>query len=124
VKVEKHWLRFSDNYLRNSGNEFLERFGTCFEEGYKSAEQADYVFKRPSLATEQQIPLKEIFDFEAFRTPSMWVRGYALIGKTDFSKLEFVKNYLTVCGLSEFTGDETEGRYAIVDCSGIKSITD
>jgi hypothetical protein len=50
----------------------------------------------------------------------MQARGYALIGRTDFNKLEFIKNYLAVCGLSEFAGGKTAGRYAVVDCLDIK----
>jgi hypothetical protein len=80
----------------------------------------DYVFHEPSWATEQQILLKKMLDFEAFRPPSRQTKGCALIGKTDFSKLEFVKNYFTACGLSETANNETDGCYAVVDCSGIK----
>jgi hypothetical protein len=114
------WLKFARNYLQNSNNEFLERVCDFLKEGYRGSEQADDIFKEPNWAAKQQILLKEMFDFEAFRSPSMRAKGCALIGKTGFSKLEFVKNYFAVCGLSEFTGDETAGHYAVVDCSVIK----
>jgi hypothetical protein len=119
-KEREKWLRLADNYLRNSDNEFLERFGAYLEEGYKGSEQAGYAFKEPSWATEQQTLVKEMFDFEAFRLPSMRVKGFALIGKTGFDKLELIKKYFEAAGLSEFSGDETECRYAVVDCSDIK----
>jgi hypothetical protein len=54
----------------------------------------------------------------------MRVKGCALIGKTDFSKRDFIKNYFKACGLSEFTNEETAGRYAIVDCFNIKEYDD
>jgi hypothetical protein len=120
-KQEKErWLKLADNYLRNSGNDFLEHFCDFLEEGYKDAKQSEYAFKNPSWATEKQVMLKKIFDFETFRLPSMRIKGCALIGKTDFDKLEFIKEYFKACGLSEFTDNEIEGRYAVVDCSGIK----
>jgi hypothetical protein len=117
---KERWLKFSDSYLRNSGSEFLELFCSFLEEGYGDSEQSGYTFKEPFWATEKQIMLKEMFDFEDFRLPSWQTKGFALIGKTDFNKLEFIKEYFEVCGLSEFTGDKTEGHYAVVDCSGIK----
>jgi hypothetical protein len=117
---KERWLKLVDNYLRNSGNEFLECFCDFLEEGYKDSGQADYVFKEPLWATKQQIVLKEMLDFEAFRLSSMQVKGYALIGKTDFNKLEFIKKYFEVCGLSKFASDKTAGCYAVVDCSDIK----
>jgi hypothetical protein len=120
-KAQKEiWLKFADNYLRNSGNEFLGCFSAFLKEGYKGSEQAEGVFNKPAWATKQQIALKYMLDFEAFRFPPVRVKGCALIGKTDFNKLEFIRKYFEVCGLSEFTGDETEGRYAVVDCSDIK----
>jgi hypothetical protein len=114
------WLKFARGYLEGSNNDFLEGFCDFLKKGYKDSDKADYIFNESSWATKQQVLLKEMLDFEAFRIPSMQAKGCALIGKTDFSKLEFIKNYLTICGLSEFTGDETIDRYAIVDCSGIK----
>jgi hypothetical protein len=114
------WLDLAGGYLRNSGNKFLELFRSFLKEGYKDSEQSGYVFKNPSRATEKQVMLKKMLDFEAFRIPSMQVKGFALLGKTDFNKLEFIKKYFETCGLSEFTGSETEGCYAVVDCSDIK----
>jgi hypothetical protein len=117
---KERWLRLADNYLRNSGNEFLERFCDFLEEGYRDSEQVEYAFKKPSWATEKQVMLKKMLDFEAFRLPSVRVKGFALIGKTGFDKLEYIKKYFEASGLSEFNGDETECRYAVVDCSDIK----
>jgi hypothetical protein len=120
-KREKEiWLGLADSYLRNSGSEFLKRFRDFLEEGYKDSEQAEYAFKKPSWTTEKLVMLKKMFDFETFRIPSMQVKGYALIGRTDFNKLELIKKYFEACGLSEFTGDKTVDRYAVVDCFGIK----
>jgi hypothetical protein len=118
-REKERWLRLADSYLRTSGNEFLEGFCHFLEEGYKNSKQADHIFHEPSWATERQILLKEMLDFEAFRSSSMQAKGCALIGKTVFNKLDFIKNYFMVCGLSEFTGGETAGRYVVVDCSGI-----
>jgi hypothetical protein len=115
------WLKMASSCLRDSDSKFLKGFCRFLEEGYKNSEQTNYVFKEPTWATEQQALLKKMFDFEAFKLPSMRAKGCALIGKTDFNKLEFIKNYFAVCGLSEFAGDETAGHYAIVDCSGVKS---
>jgi hypothetical protein len=117
---KERWLGLADNYLRNSGNEFLEYFCDFLKEGYKDSEQLEYAFKKPSWATEKQVMLKNMLDSEAFGFPSTQVKGFALIGKTDFNKLEFIKEYFIACGLSEFTGGETEGRYAVVDCSDIR----
>jgi hypothetical protein len=117
---KERWLRLADNYLRNSGNVFLEDFCGFLEEGYKDSEQAGYAFNKPTWATNQQLLLKYMLDFEYFRLPSMRVKGCALIGKTDFNKLKLIKEYFEACGLSEFTGDEIAGRYAVVDCSGVK----
>jgi hypothetical protein len=114
------WLKFVKNYIPGSNNEFLDCFCGFLEEGYKDSEQADYIFHEPSWATKQQLLLKEMLDFEAFRSPSMRAKGCALIGKTDFKKLDFIKNYFMACGLSELTGEEIAGRYAVVDCSDIK----
>jgi hypothetical protein len=114
------WVRLARNYLRDSDNEFLKDFATYLEEGYKDSEQAGCTFKEPSWATKQQILLKEILDFDAFRLPGFQNRGFALFGKTDFSKLEFLKAYFSVCGLSEFTGGEPARRYVIADCSEVK----
>jgi hypothetical protein len=50
----------------------------------------------------------------------MQAKGFALIGETGFDKLELIKKYFEAAGLSEFSGDETECRYAVVDCSDIK----
>jgi hypothetical protein len=119
-EMKEKWLKFSDSYLRGSGNEFLGRFYDFIVEGYKDSEQADYVFHEPAWATKQQVLLKDMLDFEAFRLPSWRAKGCALIGRTDFCKLEFVRNYFTACGLSEFAGDEAAGRYAVADCAGIK----
>jgi hypothetical protein len=114
------WIKFARGYLQGSSNAFLERFSDFIEEGYKNIGLAEYRFNEPSNATKQQILLKEMLDFEAFRDSSMQVKGCALVGKTEFSKLEFIKNYFTVCGLSEFAGDETADHYTVVDCSEIK----
>jgi hypothetical protein len=119
-RQKERWLSLAGNYLRNSGNEFLELFCEFLKEGYKDAEQSEYAFKKPSWATEKQVMLKNMLDSEAFGLPSVRDKGFALIGKTDFNKLEFIKEYFEACGLSEFIGDEAEGRYAVVDCSGIK----
>jgi hypothetical protein len=114
------WLKLADAYLRNSDNEFLKRFGDYLEEGYKGSKQMEYGFNEPSWATKQQTILKKMLDFEAVCIPSMQKKGCALIGKTDFNKLDFIKNYFEVSGLSEFTGNETAGHYAVVDCSNIR----
>jgi hypothetical protein len=118
------WLKFADNYLRNSGNEFLGRFSDFLKEGYRCSEKADYIFNKPSWATKQQIVLKDMLDFEAFKALSMQVKGCALIGGTNFDKLEFIKKYFEVRGLLEFTDNETAGHYAVVNCSDIKRHTD
>jgi hypothetical protein len=117
---KERWLGLADSYLRNSGNEFLELFCGFLEEGYKDLEQSEYVFKEPSWATEKQIMLKKALDFETFGVLFTQNKGFALIGKTDFNKLEFIKEYFEACGLSKFTGDGTKGHYAVVDCSEIK----
>jgi hypothetical protein len=119
-RQKEEWLGLAGGYPRNSSGEFLELFCDFLEEGYKDSEQSGYVFKNPSWAAEKQIMLKKTLDFEAFRIPSLQVKGFALLGKTDFNKLEFIKKYFETRGLSEFSGGEPEGRYAVVDCSGIK----
>jgi hypothetical protein len=118
------WLELVSGYLRDSDSEFLRSFSDYLEEGYKGQEQADYAFKEPSWSTKQQFLLKKMLDFEAFRLTPMQTKGCALIGKTDFDKLEFIKAYFKVLGLSEFAGNETEFRYAVVGCSGIKGYGD
>jgi hypothetical protein len=117
---KERWLGLAGSYLRNSGNEFLELFCSFLEEGYKDSEQSEYVFKEPSWATEKQVMLKKALDSEIFGIPSTQTKGFALIGKTDFNKLEFIKEYFEACGLSELIGDGTKDHYAVVDCSGIK----
>ena len=61
-----------------------------------------------------------MLDFEAFRIPAMRKKGCVLVGKTDFNKLEFIKNYFTNSGLSEFADNKSAVYYAVVDCSRIK----
>lgn len=114
------WLRFANVHLRNSGNEFLERFAAYLEEGYKNTEQNDCIFREPSWATKQQSLLMKTLAFEDLRLPSMQDKGYALIGKTDFDKLEFIKNYFKARGLSEFAEKRTGGHFVVVDCSRVK----
>jgi hypothetical protein len=114
------WLKMADNYLSQSDDDFLTRFSAYLREGYKDADKRQYLFNEPAWAIKQQKMLKEMLDFEAFRLPCMQTKGCALIGKTGFSKLEFIKNYFAARGLPEFTGGETDRCYTIVDCSGIK----
>jgi hypothetical protein len=114
------WLKLAESYLQGSSDEFLRYFSKFIKEGYEYSENTGFKFNEPIWATPCQTMIKDAFDFEAFRLPSMQNKGFALIGKTSFNKLDFVKNYFSVCDLSEFTGDETEGRYAVVDCSDIK----
>jgi hypothetical protein len=119
-RQKETWLELAGSYLRDSNNEFLKNFGAYLEGGYRDSEQTDGVFNKLPWATNQQIVLKEMLDFEAFRLPSMQAKGFALIGKANFDKLEFIKKYFEVRGLSEFAGDDTAGCYAVVNCSDIK----
>jgi hypothetical protein len=114
------WLKLAESYLKKSSDEPLRSFFKFIKEGYEGAEDIEFKFNEPAWATPYQTMLIDAFDFEALRLPSMQNKGFALIGKTSFNKLDFVKNYFAVCGLSEFTGDKTEGSYAVVDCSDIK----
>ena len=113
-RLKEIWLNFANSYLQNSDNEFLKNFGAYIEEGYSGDEQLNYVFNEPSHATKQQVMLMEMLDFEAMRLPSMKNKGYALIGKTNFNKLEFIKNYFMARGLSEFAGKRKGGHYSVV----------
>jgi hypothetical protein len=119
LEQKEIWLKLADNYLRNSGNEFLSHFGAYLEKGYRGANNC--AFSEQPQATKQQILLKKMLDFEAFCLPDVRVKGFALIGKTGFNKAELIKNYFVVCGLTEFSGNETGGCYAVADCSAIKS---
>jgi hypothetical protein len=65
--AKERWLNLADNYLRSSGNDFLERFCDFLEEGYKDSEQRNRFFNEPSWADDQQILLKEMLDFDTFR---------------------------------------------------------
>jgi hypothetical protein len=114
------WLKLAESYLKGSGDKLLRRFYKFIKEGYENLENAEFKFKEPVWAISYQTMLKDAFDFDTLSLPSMQNKGFALIGKTSFNKLDFIKNYFSVCGLSEFTGEETEGRYAVVDCSDIK----
>jgi hypothetical protein len=114
------WLKLAESYLKGSNDELLRCFSKFIKEGYEDSENTEFKFNEPVWATPYQTMLMEAFDFDALRLPSMQNRGFALIGKASFDKLDFVKNYFAVCGLLEFTGEETEGRYAIVNCSEIK----
>jgi hypothetical protein len=121
IKQREVWLKLADEYLCNSDDDFLKSFCRYLREGHKDSEQSDAFFKNPVWATKQQILLKNMLDFEAYNTiPSTQVKGYALVGKTSFNKLEFIRNYFTACGLTEFTGSEAKGHYAVVDCSRVK----
>jgi len=114
------WLKFADGYLCNSSNDFLKSFGSYLKEGYRDAEKSDNVFVESTWATKQHDILKHMLDFEAFTLSSKQAKGCALIGKSDFNKLEFIKNYFSTRSLFEFTGEETAGHYVVVDCLNIK----
>jgi hypothetical protein len=114
------WFKFVESYLKESSDEFLRRFSKFIKEGYEDSENTEFKFNEPVGATSHQTMLKDAFDFDVLRLPSMQNKGFAFIGKTSFDKLDFIKNYFAVCGLSEFTGDEVEGRYAVVNCSELK----
>jgi hypothetical protein len=121
VKQREVWLKLANDRLRGSDDDFLKGFCRYLREGYKDSKQADAFFKKPVWATEQQNLLKEMLDSADFSLiQSTRVKGYALIGKTSFNKLEFIKNYFAACGLTEFAGGEANERYAVVDCSRVK----
>jgi hypothetical protein len=124
VKQREIWLKLADGYLCGSDDDFLKGFCRYLREGYKDSEQSGAFFKKPVWATEQQNLLKEMLDFEAFdllySAETMRTKGYALVGKSSFNKLEFIRNYFAACGLTEFNCSKSGGHYAIVDCFGIK----
>jgi hypothetical protein len=112
------WFKLAKSYLMMSDNEFLRQFSKFIEEGY--SKKAEFIFDAPEWATPYQTMIKDAFDFEVLRLSSMQNKGFALIGKTDFDKLEFITKYFLVCGISEFTGGDAGSRYAVIDCSDIK----
>jgi hypothetical protein len=120
VKQREVWLKLADSYLANSDDEFLKGFYGYIKEGYKDSEQTDAHFNAPAKAAKQQRLIKDMLDFEVFKPLSSRVKGYALVGRTSFSKLEFIRNYFSASGLTESAGSKTGGHYAVVDCSGIK----
>jgi hypothetical protein len=116
LKLRKNILRFAKK-LDTLDNDFLKEFSQYLQETYE--------VDKPKYKSGGDWRMKKLDDFisHVYLLPKahkiIQYKGCALLGKTPFDKLDFIKAFLENYGGSEYANDGiTHNRYAVLNCEG------
>ena len=110
LALKEEMLNFAEA-LEKTKYDFFNEYSIFLKNEYNS----DRKWEKPDSTWQ----MKKLETFLSFIWLTNGIGGYALLGKTEFDKLQIIKTFLLSCGYEEYiNGRKTDDHFVVIDCEG------